>query len=385
MVVANGTLVVLFVILSFGLIVPELFRKFKLPWVTSLIIIGAILGPHTLGFLQIDPVIEFFGFFGSAFLMLLAGLELNPKRVRALGSKIGLMALINGLIPFLTGLFVIRFFGYSWTTSLLVATVFISSAIAIVVSALRDAKLTNSKIGQSIMSAAVLEDIASLLLLALILQKVAPITSLSLPAYIFALIGALALFKIVVPKLAAWLDLHVTIHHEEEDQLRLVIVILLAALLFFSLIGVHSLIAAFIVGVVLSHNITSQKLYTKLHTIGYGLFVPVFFVVAGMEMDLGLLFKVEFGNLVVIAIVVSSIAAKLISGYIGARLAGFKHKSSLLFGVGSMPQLTTTLAVTYAAVELGLFDTAITTGVLLLSVVTTLIAPMLLTKLKTSV
>lgn len=384
MAVANGTLVILFGVLAIGLIVPELFRKFKLPWVTSLIFIGAILGPNMLGFLQIDPVIEFFGFFGSAFLMLLAGLELNPQRVQTLGPRIGLMALINGAIPFLAGLLVIKYLGYPWTTALLVATVFVSSSIAIVVTALKDAKILRSKIGQSIMSAAVLEDIASLMLLALILQSVAPLTTLSLPAYLFAILGALALFKTAIPKLAAWMDTHVTIHREEEDQLRLVIVILLAALLFFSLIGVHSLIAAFIVGIVLSQNITSEHLYSKLHTIAYGLFVPVFFVVAGMEMNLSLLVGADFTNFAIFVIVAASIGAKLISGYFGGRMAKFNHKSSMLFAAGSVPQLTTTLAVTYAAVELGLFDSVVTTSILLLSVVTTLIAPALLKKVQST-
>lgn len=374
----QGTLLLLLGILAFGLIIPELFRKFKLPYVTSLILIGAVLGPNTLGYIKSDEIIEFFGFLGSAFLMLMAGLAIEPKHFDKLGKKIGFMAACNSLIPFATGVAITRFFGYDWVTSLIIGTIFMSSAVAIVISSLKEAELTRFKIGESITSAAVLEDVASLLLLALILQKISPILPFSLPAYVVILITSIILLKFIIPRLAAWFDTHITVHKEEEDQLRLVIVILFAALVYFSAIGVHALIAAFIVGIFLAHNITSHNLYDKLHTICYGLFVPVFFVVVGTKMDLSIVTELTAQNAVVWAIIAGSIISKVVSGYASAALSGFSRAESALFGIASTPQLTTTLAVTYAAVELGLIDTALTTAVLLLSIVTTMVAPIII-------
>ncbi len=375
--VPNETLILLLVILGFGLIIPELFRKFKLPSVTSLILVGAILGPHMLGYLKTDPVIDFFGFFGSTFLLLMAGLEVKTQTLVKFKSKILIMAAGNSIIPFFTGLLIVKYFGYSWATALIVGTMFISSAAAIVMGSLKDSGLMKTKIGRSIATAAVIEDVASLLIFALILQKISPIVNLSLPAYFLALLGAFALFKFAVPWLTEWLDSHITVHKEDEDQLRLIIVMLLAALIFFTLLGVHALIAAFIVGVFLSHNITSEKLYNKLHTLGYGLFVPVFFVVIGMEMDLSIFFRLEYTNLILFSIILSLIGAKIISGYVSARLAKFSSKNALLYGVASIPLLTTTLAITYAASEMMIIDDVILTSILLLTIITSIASPLL--------
>lgn len=373
----QGTLLLLLAILAFGLIIPELFRRFKLPYVTSLILIGAVLGPNMLGYIRYDEVIEFFGFLGSAFLMLMAGLEIKPKHFTKLGKQIGFMAASNGLIPFITGIAIAKMFDYDWTTALIIGTIFMSSAVAIVISSLKESDLMRRKIGESIASAAVLEDVTSLILLALILQKISPILPFSIPSYVIILIASIALLKYIIPKIAAWCEKHITINKEAEDQLRLVLVILFAALVYFSAIGVHALIASFIVGIFLSQNITSHNLYSKLHTIGYGLFVPVFFVVVGTKMDLSILTELTIQNALVFAIIAGSILSKMISGYFSASMSGFTRGESFLFSFASTPQLTTTLAVTYAATELGLIDTVLTTAILLLTIITTIISPVL--------
>jgi Kef-type K+ transport system membrane component KefB len=369
----------LLVILLMGLLVPDLFKRLKMPFVTSIIIVGAVLGPNGVNYVQPNEIITFFGFLGSAFLMLMAGLEVKLEHFQKMGRKIIVMAALNGAIPFIVGFGIVIYFGYSVLAASLIGTVFISSSVAVVIMAVREAGLLDKEIGQAIVSVVVLEDVLSLLLLALILQGVSPITFIPVPIYFGVLIASivgLKKFLHIVGKY--YFKAKATKRETYEKELRFVLVIMMAVLLYFSGLGVHPIVAAFVVGLLLSDAVKSEKVYEKLHAMSYGLFVPVFFFIVGMEIDLGILASFDYRNTIMVSIIFGLIAAKVLSGYIAGRGAKFSKRNSLLFGTASMTQLTTTLAVTYAAVGLGILDSTLVTSIIILSVITTVLAPMLL-------
>ena len=380
----QGTLLVLLLILVLGMIVPELFRRFKLPFVTCLILFGSILGPHGTGYIQSNAVIEFFGFLGAAFLMLMAGLDVQTKHLQAMKKRVFIMAAMNGIIPFIVGLTITKSFGYSWTAALMVGVIFISSSVAIVISSVSAARLMKTEIGMAIISSAVLMDVTSLLVLALILQSVSPITPLPLPVYFLVLLISIFVLKRFLPPLARLFFRHLRARHiargkdEYEDQLHLILIILIAVLLYFSGLGVHPIVAAFVVGLLLSDVMTSKILHHKLHTIAYGLFVPVFFFLVGTQLDLSLFVSFDLRNVIVLFLVVGLIASKFVSGYISGRWVGFSQNNAAMFGIGSTAQLTTTLAVTYAASSLGILDDVLVSSVVVLAIITTVFSPIAL-------
>jgi len=373
------TIPALLLILLVGLLLPDFFKKLRLPFVTTIIIIGAVLGPHGINYIQPNEIIEFFGFLGSAFLMLMAGLEVKLEHFQKMGKKIIIMAAVNGIVPFLVGMGIAFAFGYNYFTALLIGTVFISSSVAVIIMAVRESNLTETEIGKTIVSIVVIEDLFSLFLLAMILQGVSPITSFPLPVYFVILIVSIVVLKKFLNFLGRYYLLE-TAHKRDnyEKELRFVLVVLMGVLLYFSGLGVHPIVAAFVVGILLSDVVKSDRVHTKLHTMGYGLFVPVFFFIVGMELDLGIILSAQYGNALLISIIVGSIAAKVGSGYFIARWAKFSKNHSMLFGVTSMAQLTTTLAVTYAASSLGILDSALITAIITLALVTTVLAPLIL-------
>ena len=79
--------------------------------------------------------------------------------------------------------------------------------------------------------------------------------------------------------------------------------------------------------------------------------------------------------------IVGLISSKFFSGYVGGRIAKLSWNDSALFGVASIPQLTTTLAVTYAASTIGILDSVLVTSIIMLSIVTTILGPILLKSL----
>jgi len=110
---------------------------------------------------------------------------------------------------------------------------------------------------------------------------------------------------------------------------------------------------------------------------GYGLFIPVFFFVVGMEIDVSLLRQFDITNVMMISLILGLMLSKIASGYIAGRLVKLSKRDSMLFGSISITQLTTTLAVTYAASSMGLLDSALVTSIVLLAIITTVVGPVL--------
>jgi len=379
MIEAQSTLLILLVILAVSLIVPELFKKLRIPFVTSLILIGAILGPYGLKYVEFDSIISFFGFLGMTFLMFMAGLETDLSKVKKLKSKIFFMALLNGLIPFIVGISLTKAFGYSWYVSLLIGVIFVSSSVAVVIPSLKSAGLFHRNIGQLILSAVLIADMVSLILLSFVLQGASPITKLPLIIYFLIIIASFAVIFTLIPKLANyWIHRSFNSKTHYEKQVRFIILIVIAILAYFLFLGVHPILAAFIIGITLSGVIRHEHIFNKFYTLGYGLFVPIFFFIVGMEMNLGIFKNFTNGLFIIIGIILALILSKFFSGLLAGKLVKLSTKDSAIFGASSIIQLTTTLAVVYAASELGLLDTTLITAIIALSIVTTVIGPIIL-------
>jgi len=371
----------LIVILA-GVVFSALFNRLHLPWVVALIVAGIAIGPHGLGFFEASTTIKFLSDIGLIFLMFMAGLETRLSGLRELGRDIGKLALINGLVPFVAGLGIGLALGLSPLPALLLGTIFISSSIAVVVPALEANRLMHVRLGKTIVGAAMITDIFSLVLLSFVLQTTQETANLPLfilyPlffAFIIALRWMIPLLKTVIrPRSGQEHDLF-------ERELRYVFIVLIGTVVLFEVLGLHSIIAGFFAGLVLSEFITSEILREKLHAISYGLFIPVFFVVIGSETNFTAFGSATTAVTLILAVVLGSIIAKFATGWLGGRWIGFSRSQSVLVGVATMPQLSTTLAVAASALTLNLFDEKMLAAIVALSIVTTFIAPILIRRL----
>ena len=381
---SETTLLVLLVILFLGAFIPSLIRPLRLPFVAILILIGAVFGPNGVSLIQSNEVIEFFGFLGFAFLMFMAGLETDITSVQKNVKRVSIMALLNGLLPFTGGVIIALSFGYHWQTALLLGAIFISSSVAMVIPAVKESKHINKLSKELMISSVVIEDGISLLMVAIIFQVTAPITSLPLGLYFFILVASIIALLYGLPWLAKRMRVgeRLRVADKTESEIRFTLVVLLAVLVYFSALGVHPILAAFLVGMFISQSIPQEHhLYEKFHVISYGLFVPVFFFVAGMQMNLKALVTIPTGGVVVVTVVTVLIVTKVVSGYMGARFAKLTPDNAWHFGVFSTAQLTTTIAAAFTAFSLGLLDELLFTAVASLSVITTIIVPLLFSTL----
>lgn len=372
-------LVTFFIILAAAVTFSAVFSRLHLPWVLALIVAGVIMGPNGFALIEIDATMQFMGDIGLIFLMFLAGLETPVKTVGTKGASIFFLAFINGFIPFIFGTLIAWGFGYDLVSILILGIIFISSSVALVIPTLESYKLINKPIGSAVLATTLIQDIASLLFLSILLQNVKPITTIPLPIF-YLLIGIAIfsgryLFKIVNSMYSRFFSKKKDLF---EQELRAIFLILFGTVILFELMGLHSLIAGFFAGLVLADSVKQHQIKHKLHAIGYGIFIPIFFIIIGINTNFALLFEAKSVLVFVAIVALGSMLSKYLSGMIAARLRGYNKEQATVFGLSSIPQLSTTLAVVYSSYQLELVDDKMVTAMIILSIATTLVSPLVM-------
>lgn len=355
---------------------PMMLRKLRIPWVNAVILAGILLGPNGLRVVFPGEVMDFLATIGLVFLMFTAGLDIRFSVLKKTGREVVFFALFNFAIPFLTGFLVGFFLGLGIFSSLILGVCFSSSSVAIVVPTLRELKV-KSRIRSTVTSAIFLEDVSSLILIAVLLHATAPVSPLPLPFFL----GALFLFLLIVFHLIPILQEWLLWLGPEKDvfaaELRSVLITVSIVALMAEIIGVHAMVGGFLAGLTLSEMLGKRrKLEGKLLAISYGFLIPLFLLNLGMTTNLGTLFEPKDAFLTGL-IIVSLIISKSASGFLGARLAGFPSRTSLGIGILTVPQMSTTLATASLAVKYGIFTESLLAALVVLSIVTITIAPFL--------
>lgn len=367
-----------FLILLAAVFFSEVFRRVHLPWVVALILAGVVIGPHGVGMVEMNDTMRFLGEVGLVFLMFMAGLETRIPKQNGVRARVTALALINSAVPFAVGFGVSWWFGFEMMTSLLVATAFVSSSIAIIIPSLESLSLLARHVGQVIVPAAVMQDILSLVLLSILMHTVAPVSNIPLPIFYLLIFLLLVALRLIIPRVE---HIFATLYAHDRDsfqqELRVVLTILVGIVIVFELIGLHPIIAGFFAGLMLSDTIKSEQFKEKLRAISYGVFIPLFFVVIGIRTDLNAFFQSMNALNVTAAIVIGSVVSKWGSGWLGARLIGERPTNARIIGAATIPQLSTTLAVVTAGLEFDLLTGNLATALIVLSIMTTLVSPFL--------
>lgn len=370
-----------FIVLFSSLFFSQLFKRFHVPWVITLIVAGMIIGPHGFTFVEKTLITDFMSEIGLIFVMFMAGLETNLFQKTRKGhlNNVIKISIVNGLVPFVTGYAIGYLFGYPIITSVLLGIVFISSSIAVVIPSLTSAKLLNTKLGNTIITTTVIQDVASLIILSFVLQVGSEHSSVH-PLILYP--SLVVLFFIFRKFLPAIKSIFKREFHGDDDifeqELRSILVLLIGIVVIFTSLGLHAILAAFFAGTVLSDIITHKRIKGQLHSIGYGIFVPIFFITVGLETDMSVLFTSDIMVIVLaVSVVLGSGLSKFISGYFASRFTGFSKPQSTMIAVSTIPQLSTTLAVAFTGVQLGIITTELVTALILLTIFSTLISPIL--------
>lgn len=312
--------------------------------------------------------------------MLLAGTETHALGIRPRDRATARVLLLNATIPAIAGVAITRAFGYDWISALFVGIVFLSSSIMLVFSMVSALGLGRTTAGRLLKRVAVVEDLAAAVLAFVLFQTFDPHPRFPLPILAGLLLSSVLLLRMFLPEVVAFLFSR----FEEgdgsahEDRVRLVIAIMLMVIFAYSAFDVHPVIAAFLVGFTLAEIPAAAALRERLETLGYGIFIPVFFFIVGLDTDVTVLVRISPGDFLAISILTGALLSKLLGGYVGARWAGFADREAGLVAIASTVRLTVPLSASYAAQGLGILDTRLFSAIVLVSVVSSMAGPLLL-------
>jgi len=360
--------------------------RLGLPSVLGEILVGILLGPSLLDILHLpfiqndmlgDTISEL-SELGVLLLMFLAGLELhlgelnNHRRVSLLASAGGLLASIG------LGWGVSRIFGVDQTGALLMGLALGATSVSISARTLMEMNLLRSRVGLSLLGAAVVDDILSILALSVFLAVVTGSSSL---AGLLWLVVRMILFLVGAATFGLWVLPHLSRAVPRlpisQGTLAFAIVILLGYGLAAELVGqMAAIIGTFLAGLMFARTPEKNVIEQGMSSLAYGLFVPIFFVNIGLTVDIN---SLPFSAVwLILAVTAAAVLGKLLGAAGGARLGGLPGCESIQLGAGMVARGEVTLIIVAIGSKAGLIDNNVFSAAVAAMLLCSLATPLLM-------
>ncbi len=349
--------------------------KLGVPAVVGQVLAGILIGPSVLSLVRPDDFLLSLAELGAVFLLFMVGLETRFRDLLSVGKEALLVAVLGIAFPLALG------FGFGlWqdqgnVSALFVGTALVATSVGITAKVLQEMGVLDARFAQVILGAAVIDDILGLTLLAVVsglgagesmsAAQVALILGLSVGFVALVLAVGIPLVRRFQPRLR---------NLSLSRMFNVAIVVGLGVAALSTVAGLAPIIGAFLAGMVLAEVKDEVEFESKVHALESFL-APIFFVVVGLQLDLGVL-----GDPVVIVagliLTVLAVIGKVAGGLIGARSMG--RRQSLLVGVGMVPRGEVGLIVASLGLAAGVIGKQVYAEVLLMVLLTTVLAPLVL-------
>ncbi|MFP9190843.1 cation:proton antiporter [Natronosalvus vescus] len=372
-------------ILIFGLamvlflVAPLILKRYRLPGIVGIILVGAAIGPHGLGLLERDETIQLLGEVGLVYLMFVAALEINLNRFVERTDRSLVFGLLSFVIPQAVGTVVgIVVLELSLAAASLFAAIF-SSHTLLAYPVINRLGVTENEAMTATVGGTILTDTLALLVLAVVVTSVGG--ALDAAFWIQLAVGLAAFFVgvwLLVPVIARWFF---RIHNEESYfEFLFVMATLFSCAFLASLAGVEHIIGAFLAGLALNRLIPQTgTLMNRIEFVGNALFIPFFLLSVGMLVNVrvladGIETLVIAGSLIVMVVVTKYVAA-----WVTGRAYGYTHEEIVGMAGLSMGQAAAALAIVQIGFTAGVpgFDQHMINGVVLMILVVSLVSPAL--------
>jgi hypothetical protein len=166
--------------------------------------------------------------------------------------------------------------------------------------------------------------------------------------------------------------------HGKDADFKTVILVLVLMVLASRIAGVNGIVPAFIVGIVMGEFIITKSLFDKIHGIGHGIFIPLFFVVIGMELDIGVISRGEFSFIIPAVFLTLLLSSRVAGGMIYAALTRRQIFDGAIMGMSFWPIMSASIASTVIGLKAGIFGQEALIAVVIISIATTLPTPIIL-------
>lgn len=370
------------IIIVFAKFFGLLARKIKVPQVAGEIIAGLLIGPSVLGFVDQSDFLAKMAEIGVVLLMFSAGLETNLKEMKKTGLAAFLVACCGVFVPLVGGTVLYSCF-YGWGAvgsehflkAVFIGCIMTATSVSITVEALRELGHLTGRVGTTIMSGAIIDDVIGIIVLTFVIAfrdpEVKPlnIVGQTLLFFLFALIVGVVFYHI-------FQKVDQRYPHTRRIPIAGLALCLSMAYIAERYFGIADITGAFVAGIILCNIRDSKYIAEKMDINSYMLFGPIFFASIGLKTDISdlrvsiLVFAAAF---IVVALITKIIGCGLI-----ARICGFPWADSLKIGVGMMTRGEVALIVSQKGLAVGLMSPVYFTAVILLIIVSSIATPIVL-------
>jgi Kef-type K+ transport system membrane component KefB len=326
-------------------VIVQLAPVLRLPAVVLEIVLGIVVGPSGFDWFRIDVPTNVLALFGLGFLLFLAGLEIDPERLKHGAGRVAGAYAFSVALALGVGV-VVAVIGET-SSPLFIAIALSSTSLGLVVPVLSDAGETNTDFGQLVLAGSSVGEFASIVLVSVFFSRSGSGTGATVFLLVtFALLATV--IGIALTRLGESMRVSMTIMNLEETSAQLGVRVAVALLaVFFVLsttLGLEAILGAFVAGALLrivdpDRRLIHDRFRSKIEGIGYGFLVPVFFVTSGLQFDADALFEAPRHLLLVpffllALLVVRGLPALLYRALVGtrkAKAAGLLQATSLTF------------------------------------------------------
>jgi len=355
-------------------------RRLQLPAVVGALIAGFLIGPNLLNVVHETEFIDKMAELGVIFIMFMAGLETDVKKIKQTGKASLLIALMGIVLPLIGGFLITAAFngGFSGIDKrkmfqyIFMGVILMATSVAITVETLRELGRFRTKSGTTVVGAAILDDIIGIIALTVLVSMTDDSISIGI---VLLKISGFFLFAG-----ACGFGFHMLFRYFSKRYgtkrrvpiFSLVFCLLLAysAEHFF---GVADITGAYLAGAIISNITLSKYVNKKVEVTSYMLFAPIFFASIGIKatithIDMHLL-------LFSVSLITVALLTKVVGGAIGARLGKYNNIEAVRCGIGMMARGEVALIVANRGIAAGLIPEAFLTPIVLLVIVSSLLTP----------
>jgi Kef-type K+ transport system membrane component KefB len=359
-------------------------QKIKMPQVVGALLAGVILGPSMLNVLTETEFLSKMSELGVIVLLFTAGIGTDIKELKKTGMAGFMVALIGVIVPLIlgTGLAYLsaragwihedRMISY-----IFIGTVLTATSVSITVETLKELGRLNSKVGNTILAAALIDDVLGLIVLTIVTSfsggdsSVGVVLLKIVAFFVFAFVVGL-----VAMKFLDWIISRAkgrNLHRYPLFAFVLCLVMAYSAEKFF---GVSDIIGAYAAGLVVAATPKAQYIESKFEPISYLLLTPIFFASVGINTQ----FPSSGGPILLFAalLLITAILSKLVGCGLGAKMCGFSNEECIQVGVGMVCRGEVALIVANSGIALGVLSNEITAPLIVTIVGATIFTPVML-------
>lgn len=362
----------LFALLVAARLAAELAERIRIPAVLAEISAGVLLGPSLLGFVGHEESLRFLGELGAIFLLLEVGLHMDLADLRRVGRSAMQVAVVGVVLPMAAGFVAARALGVDGITALFLAAGITATSVGITARVFADMRSLASVEAQTVLGAAVADDVIGLLILTLVVRLAA---SGSVDVVSILLIAGTGIgFVVVATGVGSWLAPRVfnRLAGSARTEGTLIGGAVAFTLAFAGLAGAARLapiVGAFVAGVALGRIEEADDLRRRLAPVSH-LFVPVFFLLIGAEVRIGA-FADPRALMIVGVLGVVAVGGKILAGFAISR----RTADRLLIGIGMVPRGEVGLVFATLGLASGVLGAREHAALLFIVLATTMLAP----------